>query len=218
MRSSPRRGDRKAVGGCASALVRRSAPRGAEVRCGARVSVAPQTRCTHCVRCARTDRGESVTKRAGTRADLSPALLAAAHAPPARTRPPLCAAAAVLGLEKGQARASSPVAPARAPRRAAGPAGLDARLASSLHPRTAVPAKRRAGRRRGEWRRREGEPGHKQSSGLFVPGEQLGACARRGLQGRAEVGARTRALRDLTHRDLFERNERSERSEFRGAT
>ena len=47
----------------------------------------------------------------------------------------------------------------------------------------------------------EAEPGHKQSSGLFVPGEGPGLCARRGLQGTssARFGARARsALRQLT--------------------
>jgi hypothetical protein len=69
----------------------------------------------------------------------------------------------------------------------------------------------------GRWRG-GGEPGHEQSSGLFVPGERLGACAQRGLQcqgfGRRAV---TRASStDSPH--LFERNERSECSELCGAT
>jgi hypothetical protein len=51
----------------------------------------------------------------------------------------------------------------------------------------------------------EAEPGHKQSSGLFVPGEGPGLCARRGLQGPSSTGvearACTHALRELTRRD-----------------
>ena len=63
----------------------------------------------------------------------------------------------------------------------------------------------------------EAEPGHKRSSGPFVPGEEPGLLARRGLQGPRSAGfmARARsALRGLTWRILFERSERSERSEL----
>ena len=66
---------------------------------------------------------------------------------------------------------------------------------------TAGPATRHPGRAQ---RACEAEPGHKQSSGLFVPGEGPGLCARRGLQGLRSTGlvarARTRALRELTRR------------------
>lgn len=63
----------------------------------------------------------------------------------------------------------------------------------------------------------ETEPGHKQSSGLFVPGEEPGLCARRSLQGLRSGGflaARFSALRALSCRILFERSERRERSEL----
>ena len=38
------------------------------------------TRCTHCVRCARTDAVSQITKRAGTRAGQKPAVLGGAYA------------------------------------------------------------------------------------------------------------------------------------------
>jgi len=63
-----------------------------------------------------------------------------------------------------------------------------------------------------------GEPGHKQSSGLFVPGERPGACARCGLQGeqRRTLGPRvySRASTSGWAR-VSEWHERSECNEFR---
>ena len=68
----------------------------------------------------------------------------------------------------------------------------------SLRTCPSLPAKARSGRRQ---RAFEAEPGHKPPSGLFVPGEGPGLCARRGLQGPRSAGlgaARASALRDLT--------------------
>ena len=74
------------------------------------------------------------------------------------------------------------------------------------------------GTRRGRfvWRR-EGEPGHEQSSGLSVPGERPGhwpgaACKARALSRRAQRASTSDSSR------LFERSSRSERSEFGDAT
>ena len=61
------------------------------------------------------------------------------------------------------------------------------------------------------------EPGHKQSGGLFVPGEGPVLLARRSLQGPKSGGflaARASAHRPHACRILFERRERSERSEL----
>ncbi len=88
-----------------------------------------ETRFTHCVRCARTLAVSQITKRAGTRADLSPALLGGAIrpacAPPAALR-----AQSFLGVSERQAAGIEPVV-CRAPQaRVQAPAGLDARLGS----------------------------------------------------------------------------------------
>ncbi len=132
-----------------------------------------ETRCTHCVRCARTLAVSQITKRAGTRADLSPALLGGAIrpacAPPAALR-----GEPFLGWSEGQAAGIEPVA-CRAPQaRVQAPAGLDARL--------------------GSFSNKE----------LNVPRKAVGGCALARLCGgeerRVSVGARTRALRQLTRR------------------
>ena len=168
-----------------------------------------ETRCTHCVRCARTLAVSQITKRAGTRADRNPVpcrprwAQAPSRSPgtnspldcscpgspprrrtgaPPRTRPRLCQAAAVLGGASPR-RASSPVRLPRAAARVQAPAGLDARLGLSPPKNPSCLAKPWAGRGGATVRRRGGEPGHEQSSGLFVPGERLGACAQRALQG-----------------------------------
>ena len=61
--------------------------------------------------------------------------------------------------------------------------------------------------------RRAGEQGHRRSGGPFVPCERPGLLARRGLQG---LGSRPRAQRELSSDSshLFERSERSDRSEL----
>ena len=62
-------------------------------------------------------------------------------------------------------------------------------------------------------RRREGEHGHKRSSGPLVPCERPGLLARRGLQGQ-DSWPRAQRASSSDSAQLFERSERSERSEF----
>ncbi len=76
---------------------------------------------------------------------------------PPRTRPRLCEAAPVLGWRNTPAGHRARLAPARAPAARGKPRARCPRLAFHSHPRTTVPARRRAGRRRGEWRRREAQ-------------------------------------------------------------
>ncbi len=159
-----------------------------------------ETRCTHCVRCARTLAVSQITKRAGTRADLSPGLAGRAgrKRPAARQAQtvhwtvcvrarllggairPACAPPAALreqpflGESEGQAAGIEPVA-CRAPQaRVQAPAGLDARLGSFSNQEQVLPRK------------------------------AVGGCALARLCGgeerRVSVGARTRALRQLTRR------------------
>ena len=110
-------------------------------------------------------------------------------------RRPQVRARSALRARPGTLRFSAaPIRPAQAP-----PAALQATGAAvDASHTTTGPATGHPGRAR---RACEAEPGHKQSSGLFVPGEGPGLCARRGLQGpsSAGFGARARsALRDLT--------------------
>ncbi len=55
---------------------------------------------------------------------------------------------------------------------------------STRSPRAAAPGRPKQGPTLSE-----AEPGHKQSSGLFVPGEGLGRLAQRDLQGRSPYSA-----------------------------
>jgi hypothetical protein len=89
-----------------------------------------ETRCTHCVRCARTVAASQFTKRAGTRTDRNPALLAAAQA---HRRTPAHGLAkhrqffgGVVGQEPGIEPGSRPAARLARLQRAAS-LGLDAR-------------------------------------------------------------------------------------------
>ncbi len=150
-----------------------------------------ETRCTHCVRCARTLAVSQITKRAGTRADLSPVLLGGAIrpacAPPAALREQ-----SFLGVSEGQAAGIEPVA-CRAPQaRVQAPAGLDARLGSFSNQEPSAASQSR-GRVRG------GAP-----------------VRRRGAEGFGRRAYARASSTDSPH--LFERSERSERSELCGAT
>ncbi len=133
-----------------------------------------ETRFTHCARCARTLAVSQITKRAGTRADLSPALLGGAIrpacAPPAALREQ-----SFLGESVGQATGIEPAA-CRAPQaRNRATVGLDARRWPFTSNQEQVP-----------------------------PRQAVGGCALARLCGgeehRVSVGARTCALRELTRR------------------
>ncbi len=135
-----------------------------------------ETRCTHCVRCARTLAVSQLTKRAGTRADLSPALLGGAIrpacAPPAALREQ-----SILGERVWQAAGIEPAA-CRAPQaRNRARAGLDARLLTFSHKEQALP---------------------RQAVGGCALVRLCG-----GEERRVSVGARTRALRKLTRRNCL---------------
>ncbi len=157
-----------------------------------------ETRFTHCVRCARTLAVSQITKRAGTRADLSPALLGGAIrpacAPPAALREQ-----SFLGESVGPATGTRPAA-CRAPQaRSRATAGLDARL-STFHsnkeqsvPRQAVGGCALARLCGGE---REGRGSKPACAGLDGPSAR---CVSQRAH-RVSVGARTRALRELARR------------------
>ena len=187
----------------------------AQVGCGASLQrshcVSTALRCalsrlhrgTHFVRCAlavRTTAMKMLTKRAA-RAAVKAVLLGAAEA---RRSPPGHSIAAgwfVVGAEKTGCLQS----PAPVPRVDAGPkiqtidsrggapgscAGLKTK---PLHSRKSVPG---GGDLCGG---EEASPGHKQSSGLFVSGEQQGLWPGAACKARAGVGARS-ALRKHSHR------------------
>ena len=132
------------------------------------------TRFAHCVRCARTDAASQFTKRASTRADRNPALLAAAQA---RHRAPAHGFARQHLFLVGE-RPQPGIEPGwrlHARLRRAASHGLDARGLPLTPPQERLSA---------------------QGGGRGAGGAN-GAAEKH----RAEVGARTRALRDLTHRE-----------------
>jgi hypothetical protein len=151
-----------------------------------------KTHCTHCVRCARTVAASQITKRASTRADPRAAFLAVAYA--ARHRPtPRLAGPIVLGKECLATRGHR----ARALPRAESARLGDCRArcpAFALHltPRPAGPSPSRG------W------------VGAGAP------VRRRGAEGFGRRAYSRASWSDSPQ--LFERSERSERSEFCGAT
>ncbi len=185
-RGAVRRGLRGAAGGTRPGLMLgRSAGYG-RLRCGARAWVARSNslRSTS-FRFVQTGARESVVE-ARKRADPCAALLAAPEIAPAGYRLPRRHR---LGFAT---KSKSP--PSQRHRIALSPNTTD------------VSAKARSGRSE---RASEAEPGHRQSSGLAVPGEEPGhwpgaACT--GLRSAGLVARARSALRRLTCRRLFERS------------
>ncbi len=159
-----------------------------------------ETRCTHCVRCARTLAVSQITKRAGTRADLSPVLLGGAIrpacAPPAALR-----GEPFLGKSEGQAAGIEPVA-CRAPQaRVQAPAGLDARLGSFSNQEPRLPRKAVGGcalARLCGGEEASPDTNSPVDCSCLASGWALAPSA--ACKARVSVGARTRALRQLTRR------------------
>ncbi len=142
---------------CAGAPLRRSAPKARRLRCGARVSVALRNS-LHSLRSLRSDsRSESVHEVRGYARRPKPCAPRRRTGAPAHTRPRLGEAPVFFvgeghkpGIEPGSRPASAPAARGK-------PRARCPWLAQHSPPRTTVPARRRVGSRRGEWRRREAQ-------------------------------------------------------------
>jgi hypothetical protein len=133
-----------------------------------------ETRFTHCVRCAQTVAASQSTKRAGTRADRNPVLLAAAQA---RHRAPahgLARDGVFFGGRRARAGHRARPSPCGAPAARGKLRARCPRLATHPPPRTIVSRKAAGGLR----------------------AQRIGAAEHRRLW----VGARTHALREHTHR------------------
>ncbi len=159
------------------------------------------TRCAHCVRCARTDAASQFTKRARTRADRNPGLAGRAG----RKRPAARQARTVHWTVRVRARL---LAAAQARHRA--PAHGFARQHLFLVGERPQPGIEPGWRLHARLRRAASHGLDARGLPFTPPQErrlpQGGGRGAGGANGaaekrRAEVGARTRALRDLTHRE-----------------
>jgi hypothetical protein len=152
----------------------RSSP-AARLRCGARVSVALRTRFVHCAHFTQTAAASQIWKRAGTHADRNPALLAA---PESRHRPPAHGFAKKHRRFFGGGRTR---------------AGHRARLA---------PQERACGARQAAGSMPAACPllSHKRNGSCKAWGRPLWGCVCGGEERSPGVGARTRALPQLTRR------------------
>jgi hypothetical protein len=159
---------------CAGAPLRRSAPKARRLRCGARVSVAPQYS-LHSLRSLRSNScGESDHEARGYARRPKPSAPRRRTGAPAHTRPRLGAGAMVLCWRRARAGHRARPSPRGAPAARGKPRARCPWLAKHSPPRTI--ASRKA------W----GRP---------VPG-----CVGDGEERSPGVGARTRALRKLTRR------------------